>query len=676
MTGTDIITAILLAGIFIAIIVYLLYWLYRRSSKEVAFVRTGLGGEKVVINGGALVLPIVHNITQVGMKTLRLEVKRGGERSIITKNRMRIEIVAEFNLRVKPDRESVSIAAQTLGHRTMDPEQLKDLVQGRFIDALSGVAAQMTMDDIQNKRSEYIKAVRALVEEDLHRNGLELEAVSLTGLDQVDIGMFNPSNAFDAEGLTQLTEQIQLRKKARNDIEQDTAVAIKAKNLQAEIESLEIGRKSEYAKLEQEREVSRKRNTEKMEITKDRAEREREAQESEIEAQEEIEKARIRKEKALEAERSLRETALTEEIEARRKHRNDVERDAEVAILQKNLDAELKALDIERDKEYARLQQEHEIVKRRAERAAENAKEEAESERESEIARIRSMEEIEKARIEEEKSVDIERILHRQEIQRLEIEKRILVESRDRERAIELLKKDLEKNLAQAETEEARARVVEAIEKINTIRDREVAQRRKQVELIEAARVAESEALQLTTIAQAQTEAAEQKAEADRFASIASKFRYEVDAEGNRMLNEAENIRTDENRLFDLRRRLVERLEGIIRESVKPMEQIDDIKILQVDGLPGLSGLTSGGVTGSDGAGSDLDGPRNSGGSLADNIVSSALRYRAQAPFVDTLLEEIGMNGGDMTNLKQLLQSKDADERGSKDDQSGKQTNP
>jgi hypothetical protein len=73
MTGTDIITAILLAGIFIAIVVYLLYWLYRLSSKDVAFVRTGFGGERVVINGGALVLPIIHTITPVGMRTLRLE---------------------------------------------------------------------------------------------------------------------------------------------------------------------------------------------------------------------------------------------------------------------------------------------------------------------------------------------------------------------------------------------------------------------------------------------------------------------------------------------------------------------------------------------------------------------------------------------------------------------------
>ena len=200
MSGVDIITAILLAGIAIAVIVYLLYWLYQRSSKDMSFVRTGLGGEKVVLTGGALVLPIVHTITPVGMRTLRLEVRRGGDGALITKDRMRVEVVAEFYLRVRPDRESVALAAQSLGDRTMDPERLKDLVQGRFVDALSIVAAQMTMDEMQEQRGAYVRSVKELVEDALTQNGLELEAVSLTGFDQADIGQFNPQNAFDAEG--------------------------------------------------------------------------------------------------------------------------------------------------------------------------------------------------------------------------------------------------------------------------------------------------------------------------------------------------------------------------------------------------------------------------------------------------------------------------------------------
>ena len=130
MTGADIIAVIILIGLAIAIGVYLLHWLYRRSSKEVSFVRTGLGGEKVVISGGAFVLPIIHNITTVGMQTLRIEVRRAGDKALITSNRMRVDVTAEFYVRVTPTKEAVSTAAQSLGKRTMDAEGLRELVPG------------------------------------------------------------------------------------------------------------------------------------------------------------------------------------------------------------------------------------------------------------------------------------------------------------------------------------------------------------------------------------------------------------------------------------------------------------------------------------------------------------------------------------------------------------------
>src|ERR1039457_743488 len=100
MNGADIIAIIILAAIVVAVAVYLLHWLYRRSSKDISFVRTGFGGEKVVIGGGALVLPVVHDVTEVSMNTLRLEVSRGGEHSLITKDRMRVEVTVEFFVRV------------------------------------------------------------------------------------------------------------------------------------------------------------------------------------------------------------------------------------------------------------------------------------------------------------------------------------------------------------------------------------------------------------------------------------------------------------------------------------------------------------------------------------------------------------------------------------------------
>ena len=104
-------------------------------------------------------------------------------------------------------------------------------------------------------------------------------------------------------------------------------------------------------------------------------------------------------------------------------------------------------------------------------------------------------------------------------------------------------------------------------------------------------------------------------------------------------MNEAANVLTPEARASALRLRLVEKMEGIIRESVRPMERIEGIKILQVDGLGG------GGGRGGD----------SNGVGLADSVVNSALRFRAQAPLVDQLLREIGVQGGELGAIAQNM---------------------
>jgi uncharacterized membrane protein YqiK len=147
---------------------------------------------------------------------------------------MRVDVAAAFFVRVKQTAESVSTAAQTLGRKTMEPAALKVLVEDKFVDALRATAATMSMRELQDKRREFVQAVQNAVAEDLEKNGLELESVSLTSMDQTAKEFFNPSNAFDAEGLTRLTEETESRRKQRNDIEQDTEVQVRTKNLEAE----------------------------------------------------------------------------------------------------------------------------------------------------------------------------------------------------------------------------------------------------------------------------------------------------------------------------------------------------------------------------------------------------------------------------------------------------------
>src|ERR1700730_15082433 len=177
------ILGLIVVAIVVAIIVWLFLWLYLRSSKERAFVRTGMGGQKVVLNGGAFVLPIVHDVIPVNMNTLRLEVSRGRDKALITRDRMRVDVVAEFYVRVQATTDAISNAAQTLGQRTMQPDLLKELLEGKFVDALRTVAAELTMEELHEKRGEYVRRVRETVAADLLQNGAEPASASATPID-------------------------------------------------------------------------------------------------------------------------------------------------------------------------------------------------------------------------------------------------------------------------------------------------------------------------------------------------------------------------------------------------------------------------------------------------------------------------------------------------------------
>ena len=137
----ELILWLIVAIIVIVIAVYIVNWLYHRSSKEVSFVRTGFLGERVVINGGAFVLPFVHDTTPVNMNVLPMGITRAKQDAVITRDRMRVDIEADFYVRVQSTREAVAIAAATLGRRTMEPEQLSALLSGKFVSVIRSVAS-------------------------------------------------------------------------------------------------------------------------------------------------------------------------------------------------------------------------------------------------------------------------------------------------------------------------------------------------------------------------------------------------------------------------------------------------------------------------------------------------------------------------------------------------------
>lgn len=534
--------------------------IYKRTTKEEAFVRTGLGGEKVILDGGAMKLPVFHELVRVNMRTLRLQVDRKNEEALITADRMRVDVTAEFYVRVKPEKESVARAAQTLGDRTLQPEKLKELLQGKFVDALRSVAAGMTMEQLHEQRQDFVQSVQASVSEDLLKNGLELESVSLTALDQTARDHFKDDNAFDAQGLAKLTYITESKREERNRIEQETRIKIETKNLEAEQQSLKIKRDEEMAKLDQEREVEISRADQQALIAKQRSQRKREAEEARL--------AEDRKEKeaAIQAEQAIKE--------------RDIARQQAV--------------------------QERDIAARR---------------------------DIENADILRAKLIDISK----------------------QDAGIAVAKKSEEQSKAEAEAAKARSVRVREEENVLTVRETAVAERAKAIKLIKAREEAEQDAIDVIVKAEADKKAAldraeavrtEAQASADRIRIVAEadQKRLEVEAYGMRAINEAKNLLDEAIMRYELRKVIAEVAPRLVEASVKPMEQIDSIRIIQANGFGGLGG----------GNGSNSTAPTGEQGSLPNQLVQAALGYRMNLPLVEQLLGELGLKGDTIAGLSQI----------------------
>ena len=544
-------------GLFSIIILGIVFSrLYRKTTKELTFVRTGFGGEKVVVDGGALILPILHDYIDINMQSMKVTVARSKSDSFITKDRMRVDITADFYIRVGEDRESISRAAQTLGKKTIDLRELTGLIEGKLIATLRSVASSMEMKELHEKRDEFSSQVKNAIEADLSKNGLQLESVSLTSLDQTAKEFFNENNAFDAEGLTSLTQTIEERKKLRNDIERSTEVQIAQKNYETQSEKFEIQRKQAEAEATQQTKIANFQAEQEALRAKEAESRRKEAEEAKIVANKAIEEAQINKARAIETV------------------------------------------------------------------------------------------EIEKARA----------------IREAEINKEKAVELANQSKNIEIAKKVEEEAAAKTLANEKKALEAASFEKIKTSSETEQAERAKKLALIEAQKEAEQLSIEKTVAAKAEKEAEENLAEAAKIKAMgasealkikataeaeaikitaeANRLNYEVEAKGKTEINNAENIVSAEILENRFKLALVEFMPQIIAQVVKPAEKIDSIKIVQ---MAGLGGANQGGI------GSNTNGGvSNAGASLSDQIVNASLNYKVNAPIIEDLMKQVGidLNGG------------------------------
>jgi hypothetical protein len=193
--------------------------------------------------------------------------------------------------------------------------------------------------------------VQQIVIHDLAHNGLTLESVTISSLDQTDPTQLQERNVFDAQGLRKIAEITQKARVERNIIERESEQAIAGKNVETRKQVLDLGRVQAEAEAEQ-----------KMKVANIQAGREREIAEFKIQQDEAVAKRDIEKNRQIQTAEVARKLAIEQ-----------AEIDKLTALVAKN-----------------REQQQAEILRQQAIEVANRQKEAAVAAKEKETAEARA----------------------------------------------------------------------------------------------------------------------------------------------------------------------------------------------------------------------------------------------------------------------------------------------
>ncbi len=270
-----VLAVLLLAG-------FLLNRFFVKASPETALVRTGWGGQLVVVNGGCLALPILHRVEQVGLRTNRLEIELTGRSALITAERLRADAAMAFYVRVEPTPEGVLAAAQSFGARGIRGDELLALLRGKLVGATQAAAAMVSMDAIHANRNSFTETVAASLRETLARLGLMLESASLVQFNQAPVSAFDDATMFDADGLRFLAESVGESRKRRAEAEAQSDIAIRRTHVDQARQRLALEQQQRELEIAQRQSLDELQARSSAALIQAQAQAEREAEQARI----------------------------------------------------------------------------------------------------------------------------------------------------------------------------------------------------------------------------------------------------------------------------------------------------------------------------------------------------------------------------------------------------------
>lgn len=465
--------AILGGAILIISLLAMVAKFYRRCGADEALVRTGAGGNKVVIGGGIMVYPILHQLQRVSLRSVKLSVERAGRMALVTADKIKANVSTELFIKVEPLVEDVLAAARSFGERNLDEHAIGDLIEGKLTDALRSVSANKTFMALHSERKEFAEAVQGALAEELKKNGLTLENVSITAFAMIPVTELDERDVFDADGLRAITESVQANREKTNQIQREKENAIQETNVRARMRQLELEQARAFAEAEQQRRVQEYAAAQASETAKAIFVQEQSRDMAAYEKSKAVETARIQQEAAIavaEADKQKRQKeAMIQAEKALQAAEIAKRREIEAASIEKETVVQAKEIEREKTIEVARVAKVIAIVQSEEEQArASAAKALALAEEEKARQAIITVEQTAAAEREREKRViearaeaDVRVALAKGEI--AEAEARALAAMKEAEAIETLAKAELSKKTAEAEAERRRVEAQNAV---------------------------------------------------------------------------------------------------------------------------------------------------------------------------------------------------------------------
>src|SRR4051812_9988769 len=378
--------------------------LYRKASANMAFVRTGMGGARVIRDGGTVVLPVIHQVIPVSLETMRLNVERRGPHALITKDNLRVDLSAEFYIKVQANREDILQAARSLGGRNVQPDAVSELVQEKLVSALRTVAATKDLVELHAKRDEFASAVQEIVIHDLSHNGLTLESVTISSLDQTDPTQLQEQNVFDAQGLRKIAQITQQAKVERNEIEREAERQVQEKNVATTKKVLDLHRDQAEFEAEQKMKVANVRAAREREVAEFKLAQDEAVSRRDIEKMKMIETTEVERTLAVEQAQVAKQIALIAKIKEQQTAEISKKQAVEVAERQK----EVAVADKERERATAQAEMlTAEAEREKAKQSITTVQVTTEAERESAKKLIAAQQEIKQKQLRDQTEADV-----------------------------------------------------------------------------------------------------------------------------------------------------------------------------------------------------------------------------------------------------------------------------